>query len=180
MVSSRVRCDWEVKVQCTPVQALRLCTGRTARNRSRGIALLFHDHDTRRGWGLSVTPRPLFTTGKDPVPIVQEVGWAQGPVWIGAEKISPSTGIRSPDRPARSQSLYRLSYRAHMLTEKCAGIVRCSCYILRSILVLTPNGNFWVVPLLHSVSDIYIQFAGHREHSALPLQISIGECLIGK
>jgi hypothetical protein len=28
-------------------------------------------------------------------------------------KISPPTGIRSPDRPARSQSLYRLSYRAH-------------------------------------------------------------------
>ena len=25
-------------------------------------------------------------------------------------KISPSTGIRSPDRPSRSESLYRLSY----------------------------------------------------------------------
>ena len=25
----------------------------------------------------------------------------------------PPTGIRYPDRPARSQSLYRLSYRAH-------------------------------------------------------------------
>ena len=25
-------------------------------------------------------------------------------------KISPPTGIRSPDRPARSESLYRLSY----------------------------------------------------------------------
>ena len=28
-------------------------------------------------------------------------------------KISPSTGIRSPDRPSRSQSLYRLRYPAH-------------------------------------------------------------------
>ena len=27
----------------------------------------------------------------------------------------PPTGIRSPDRPARSQSLYRLSYRVHKL-----------------------------------------------------------------
>jgi len=33
----------KVKVQCTLVQALRLCTGRTAHRGSRGIALLFHD-----------------------------------------------------------------------------------------------------------------------------------------
>ena len=31
------------KVKCTVVQALRLCTGRTAHRGSRGIALLFHD-----------------------------------------------------------------------------------------------------------------------------------------
>jgi len=48
------------------------CTGRTAHRVSRGIALLFLDHGTRRGWGVSVTPRPLFTPGKEPVPIVQE------------------------------------------------------------------------------------------------------------
>ena len=34
-------------------------------------------------------PRPLFTPGKDPVRIVQEVGWAPGPVWTGAENIAP-------------------------------------------------------------------------------------------
>ena len=39
----------KVKVKCTLVQALRLCTGRTAHRGSRGIALLFHDHGTRRG-----------------------------------------------------------------------------------------------------------------------------------
>jgi len=38
---------------------------------------------------------------------VQEAGWAPGPVWTGAENLA-STGIRSPDRPARNQSLYRL------------------------------------------------------------------------
>jgi hypothetical protein len=57
-------------------------------------------------------PRPLTTPGKDPVPIVQEAGWAPGPVWTGAGNLAP-TGIRSPDRPARSHSLYRLSYPAH-------------------------------------------------------------------
>jgi hypothetical protein len=41
---------------------------------------------------VSVTPRPLFTPGKDPVPIVQEAGWAPGPVWTGAENLAP-TGI---------------------------------------------------------------------------------------
>ena len=59
------------------------------------------------GWS---APRPgRFTPGKDPVPIVQEAGWAPGPVWTGVENLAP-TGIRSPDRPARSESLYRLSY----------------------------------------------------------------------
>ena len=49
-----------------------------------------------------------FPPGKDPVPIVQEDGWATGPGWTGVESLAP-TGIRSPDRPARSESLYRLS-----------------------------------------------------------------------
>jgi hypothetical protein len=30
-----------------------------------------------------------FTPGKDPVPIVQEAGWALEQVWIGAENIAP-------------------------------------------------------------------------------------------
>jgi len=50
---------------------------------------------------VSVTFRPLFIPGKDPVSTVQEAGWVPGPVWTGAENIAP-TGIRSPDRPARS------------------------------------------------------------------------------
>ena len=120
------------KVKCTLVQALRLCTGRMAHRGSRGIALLFHDHctrragwmahkgsrgiallfhdyGTRRGWGLSVMPQLLFTLRKGWVYIVQDAGWAPGQVWTGAENLTP-TGIQSLDRPARGQSLYRLSY----------------------------------------------------------------------
>jgi hypothetical protein len=52
-------------------------------------------------------PWLLFTPGKDPVPIVQEAGWAPGPVWTGAENLA-LTGIQSLDRPAHSQLLYRL------------------------------------------------------------------------
>ena len=76
------------------VQALRLCTGHTAHRGSRGIALLCHDRGTRRRWGVSVTPRPLFTPGKDPVPIVQEAGWVPGRSGQ-VRKISFPTGIRS-------------------------------------------------------------------------------------
>jgi hypothetical protein len=59
----------------------------------RVIALLFHDRGTRRGLVVSSTPRPHFTPRKDPVPILQEAGWAPGPVWTGGESVP--TRIRS-------------------------------------------------------------------------------------
>ena len=40
---------------------------------------------------------------------------APWPVWTGAENLVP-TGIRTPDRPARSQWLYRLRYPAYLFT----------------------------------------------------------------
>ena len=77
----------------------------------RGIALLFHDRGTRRRWVVSSTPRPHITPGKDPVPILQEAGWAPGPIWTSGKSRPHLDSIT--DRPARSQSLYRLSYPAH-------------------------------------------------------------------
>jgi len=76
-----------------------------------GIALLFHDRVTRRGWLVSSTLRPHFTPGKDTVPILQEAVGASGPVWTGGKSRPHRDSI--PDRPARSQSLHRLSYPAH-------------------------------------------------------------------
>jgi hypothetical protein len=75
------------------------------------MALLILNAGARRGWVVSTTPRPLYPR-KDPVLIVQEAGRAPGPVWTCAKNLV-QTGIRSPDRPARSQSLYRLRYTAH-------------------------------------------------------------------
>jgi len=54
-------------------------------------------------------PPPPSPPAKDPVPIVQEAGWPPEPFRTKAENLA-STGIRSPDRPARSMSLYRLGY----------------------------------------------------------------------
>ena len=65
------------------------------------------------GEGSASRPGRSLPPGKDPVPIVQEAGWALGPVWTGAENLA-FTGIRPFDRAARSQSLYRLRYLAQL------------------------------------------------------------------
>jgi hypothetical protein len=93
---------------------IQLLKVKASRNRPEGpeggggIALLFLDLGARRGgWS---APRPgRFIPGKDPVLSVKKAGWSPGPVWTCAKNLAP-TGIRSPDRPARSQSLCRLSY----------------------------------------------------------------------
>ena len=54
--------------------------------------------------GARSTLRPgRFTPKKDPVPTVQEAGWAPGQVWggVGAENLDPAR-IRFLDRPAGS------------------------------------------------------------------------------
>jgi len=48
---------------------------------------------------VSSTPRPHFTPGKDPVPILQESGWAPDPVWAGGKS-----------RPLRPTSIYIYIY----------------------------------------------------------------------
>jgi len=51
---------------------------------------------------VSSMPWPHFTPGKYPVPILQEAGWAPGPVLTGGK--SRSDQVSTPDRPARSQT----------------------------------------------------------------------------
>jgi hypothetical protein len=67
-----------------------------------------------RWWVDNTKPRPFYLLERELVIIVQEAGWAFGPVWTGVENLAPS----GPDRPARSQSLYRRSYRAHTICDK--------------------------------------------------------------
>jgi hypothetical protein len=51
--------------------------------------------------------------GKKPVPILHEAGFVPGLVWNGAGNVSP-TGIRFPDRAARSESR---TYYTHIKQE---------------------------------------------------------------
>ena len=62
---------------------------------------------------VNATSRPLFTRGKDSVPIVQEPGWAPEPVWTGAENLA-RTGIRSPYRPAVASRYTDWAIPAHL------------------------------------------------------------------
>jgi len=39
------------------------------------------------GWMVKLTPRPLYP-GNDTGTIMQEVGWATGAVWTGAENLA--------------------------------------------------------------------------------------------
>jgi hypothetical protein len=69
-----------------------------AQRMGRVITLLFHDRGTRTGRVVSSTHRSQFTPGKDPVPILQETGWAPGSVWTGGKS-----------RPHRDSIPYRLA-----------------------------------------------------------------------
>jgi hypothetical protein len=55
---------------------------------SGGIAQLFLNLGTRKSVCQHHAPAAFFPW-KDPVPIVQEAGWASEPVWIGAENLAP-------------------------------------------------------------------------------------------
>jgi hypothetical protein len=63
-------------------------------------------------WGGWSTPRPGHFTPRGRPGTHCTEGWEgppPGPVWTSAENLA-ATGIRSPDRPARTQSTHRLRY----------------------------------------------------------------------
>jgi hypothetical protein len=83
------------RVKCTFVQALRLCTGRTAHRGSRGILLPFHDHGTRRGEGSASRPGRSLPPGKTRYPLYRRLGGPQGRTGQ-VRKISPPNRDSTP------------------------------------------------------------------------------------
>jgi hypothetical protein len=71
--------------------------------------------------------------GKTRHPLHKRLGGPQGRS-RQVRKITPPTGIRSPDRPARSQSLHRLRYPTHNLyicycgADKDVGLWQLACW----------------------------------------------------
>ena len=100
-------------------------------------------------WSAARPSRPI-PPGKDSVPIVQEAGWAPALVWTGGK--SRPTRIRSPDHPARSQSLYRLSYPAHKL-------------VMQNVLLSNLQQMFkGTTPCLNTEADMHMQKACNFLH----------------
>jgi len=128
----------------------------------RRIALLFHDRGTRRGWVVSSTPRPHFTPGKDPVPILQETGWAQGPVWMGGKSHPHRDSI--PDRPALSQSLYRLNYPVrHIYVHKWPQNRRRKAKLIGHIL----RSNLLLKHIIERRIEERVELKGRREEDVM-------------
>ena len=93
----------------------------------RGIALLFHDRGTRRGEWSAARPGRTLSPGKTRYPFYRRLGGPQGR--SGRAENLVHTGLRSRTVQPVAQSLYRLSYRAHMnfnyipiIREKILGI----------------------------------------------------------
>jgi len=72
---------------------------------SRGIALLFSRTSALDGGGDQPHARAASTPGKDPVPIVQQVVWAQGPVRTGGKSRPHRDSI--PNRPGEMYLFFK-------------------------------------------------------------------------
>jgi hypothetical protein len=98
----------KVKVKITPLHTVRCTKGKYK-------CSCTHASPRREvGWVIT-NPWPLYSRERAPVPIVGEAGWVPWPVLTGAGKrksLEPTT-VRTPNRRASSESLYRLSYMWH-------------------------------------------------------------------
>ena len=100
--------------------------------------------------GSASRPNRSLIPGKTRYPLYRRLGGPQGRSGQ-VRKISPPTGIRSPDRPSLSQSLYRLSYRAHNNQYSSVKYIWNRCAVLfcaSEIIQLFPSA-FSVVTDLH-------------------------------
>jgi len=91
------------------------------------------------GVRVSPTPRPHLPPGKTRYPLYRRLGRPQ--CRSGQPENLVPTGIRTPDRPARSQSLYRLSY---LVTSR--GI---------ALLFLDHGTKEWVSGQQHALAALY-------------------------
>ena len=73
-----------IKIKILLEQAMKAQRGR--------VEVLLHSFlnlGARWRWVVNATPRPPYPRERDPVPFLEEAGWAPGPVWTGEESLAP-------------------------------------------------------------------------------------------
>ena len=80
--------------------------------------------------------------GKTRYPLYRRLGGLTADL-DGCGKISPPTGIRSPDRPARSDSLYRLSYPGSPSHQFSILLSRTQCVLTQQTATFREPGCLW-------------------------------------
>jgi hypothetical protein len=90
------------------------------------------------GEGSASLPGRSLPPGKSRYPLYRRIGGPQGRSGR-TENLAP-TGIRSPDRPAHCQSLYRLRYPAHN-----------NCYSGKSISITYSENVFVALVIQHAM-----------------------------
>ena len=111
------------------------------------------------GWVVNETPRPLYPPGKEPGTHCTG-GWVGPKAGLdGCGKFLPLTGIRSPDRPVRSESLYPTIGTFDKSTSDCASYIQGAMW--RSVEMfprLVHFGTYLLSGTLASCFDIVIAF----------------------
>jgi hypothetical protein len=94
------------------------------------------------------------------VPAIPASEWR--PVWTGAKNLAPSV-IRSPDRPARSESLYRLTYPDSLSGNK----AYINCYSTTESYAESPRLTAVNVKYRSETKGCVECRVSHREHKVL-------------
>ena len=113
-------------------------------------ALLILNFGARWGWVVSTTPRPLYPRGNTRYPLYRRLGGPRGRSGRVRKSTQPA-GFRTPDRPARSESLRRVIPAASDLLKS---ILILSSYLLRL-------GLRGYLSSLDSLTDIFILVHPH-------------------
>ena len=149
LCNNSTSCNIYVQVDFVLEQAMR------PRRGSRSTSLLFLKSALGRdGW--STQPPAFLPPGKEtPYPLYRRLGGPQGRSGR-VRKISLHTGIRSSDRPCRSESLYRLNYPGPPNIDVHKPVSYRFCFILTESALI-----FFKDQVVNAVHAICVYSDGH-------------------
>ena len=137
----------------------------------RVIDLLFHDHGTRRGEGSA--SRSGRSLPRERPGTICTGGWVGPRARLDRCEKSRPTGNRSPDRPARSQSLYRLHYPVHIIHLQ-TSVIDLKKFFIKihnhrhvSAVLLNPQTDYNYIKLRCPTLKITLKFKCQFLHHAL-------------